>query len=466
MPSKKKAPSANARQNGKQVKKNNKKKKSKAGSSLGVSTFPQKSVAVAYSTNKKTSAPIIRRNQDGSVRVTHREFIKNIVGSDEYLLSTVLPVNPGIGDVFPWLSTFANSFEMYEFNSLVFKYYTRTGSNTSGSVIMSPDYDASDLAPTNEADQCQFKDTTEDAPWKDQSCRLTKSAMHPLGKRKFTRFGAIPSGSDVKLYDVCNFFVASSDGNVGEKWGKLWVEYDIELAIPQKPGNLPVQLQYAACKYLSTDGSGTPANPLGAGEFTYAVPIGFEPEEPFTWLDASGSDPSRLQFNVAEDWLLILALGVEGYTGMPAAQSVGGGTYAPIGEYVMAGAGTASSILVYALYRSVVGSTIGWGPVGAATVADAALRCGMYDYALGRKSEPKKLESEDRILVPSKNIEGKRKIQILEPYVRATPVKQKTEVRVTRPTPDVNSERGRGNERVYTTVPGTNCPSHYWCPPP
>lgn len=435
---------------------------------MGVSDFPKSSVAAAYSTGKKMQQPVIKRNQDGSCRVTHKEFVTNVSGSDEFNNSIALSLNPGLQDSFPWLSTFANSFQLYEVHSLAFKYYTRTGSNSTGSVIMSPDYDSSSSPPVDEATQAQFKDTTEDAPWKDQTCRLTRSAMHPSGKKKFTRFTAVPSASDIKLYDVGKFYLSSVDGST-DKWGKLWVEYDIEFSVPQKPQDNPVVLAFVSARYMGEDGSGTPDNPVGNGTFTYTAPIGYIPEEPFNVIH---SDQTTFQFEIEEDWLFTLAIGADGgWTGtFPNVLSTLGGVYTPIGNYVMAGSGTTFSILMYGLYRSQVGSRLAFGAMSATTVTDADLRICAYSDDLG-DAERKKLRSEsDKLLLKFKSEvpQKKKRIVMLEPR-RADPAVLK--VGKVFPKPSTSDNKSDLTARPVEGVPpqrfiGTNSPTHYWCPPP
>jgi hypothetical protein len=95
-----------------------------------------------------------------------------------------------------------------------------------------PDYDASDVAPTDEFSESSYKDLAEDAPWKCIRCTMPNSRLHPEGKRKFIRYGAITG--DVKTYDAGNLFVTTTDGTA-VSWAKLWIHYDVTLYTPQLP---------------------------------------------------------------------------------------------------------------------------------------------------------------------------------------------------------------------------------------
>jgi hypothetical protein len=79
-----------------------------------------------------------------------------------------------------------------------------------------------------------YQDCVEDVPWKNLKCTLSPSSMHVIQQRKYLRTSAIPTGTDVKLYDVGNFFVATTGGANTDSIGKLYVEYEVEFYIPQK----------------------------------------------------------------------------------------------------------------------------------------------------------------------------------------------------------------------------------------
>jgi hypothetical protein len=117
--------------------------------------------------------------------------------------------------------------------------------------MMVPDYDAADPAPTTEQQASAYRDVEEEAPWIPEfCCELNVPAMHPDGRRKFVRTGALQPNLDIKTYDVGNLFVATTDGTA-VNWGKLWIEYDVSLFVPQLGNQVP--------------GVGTLINVTGAG---------------------------------------------------------------------------------------------------------------------------------------------------------------------------------------------------------
>jgi hypothetical protein len=134
---------------------------------------------------------------------------------------------------FPWLSVQAAGWEMYKFHKLKFCYYTRTGTATAGSVLLVPDYDASDPAPTTEMQASSYRDVIEEVPWIEEfSCALDAQAMMEPGNRKYVRTGPLGANLDIKTYDGGNLFVCTTDGSA-VSWGKLWVEYEVEFFVPQ-----------------------------------------------------------------------------------------------------------------------------------------------------------------------------------------------------------------------------------------
>jgi hypothetical protein len=120
---------------------------------------------------------------------------------------------------------------------LRYTYYTRASSATSGSMMLVPDYDAADAAPLSEQQCMDYKDAKEEAPWVPEfCCDLDPIAMHPGGARKFIRQGTV-ANTDIKTYDAGVFYAITSDG-AAANWGKLFVEYEVELAVSQLPSTL------------------------------------------------------------------------------------------------------------------------------------------------------------------------------------------------------------------------------------
>jgi len=251
-------------------------KKSSRSGSNGVNAMKQKrgalqqkSVAAAYASGQVGKAPSINYGKD-SCRVVHRELVTSVTGSTAFTVQNSLALNPGISATFPWLATMAQAWEEYRFNKLKFCYYTRTGSNVPGSMMMAPDYDAADAAPINEQVASSYEDVAEDAPWKDIECNLPSKRLNGNQAHKFIRTAALANNLDIKTYDSGNMHIITLDGTA-VPWGKLWVEYDVEFYIPQlnPSGSIGV-----FGGQITGGGALTPANALGTVPVLDAQSIG------------------------------------------------------------------------------------------------------------------------------------------------------------------------------------------------
>lgn len=218
---------------------------------------PQKAAAAAYSSGQHTGEPRIFRSGVNTCRIVHRELISSVSGSVDFTVQNAFALNPGLAASFPWLSNESAGWERYRFNKLRYCYYTRTGSNVPGSLLMTPDYDASDAAPVSEAIASSYDDCEEDAPWKDICCVLPQRSLMGDMKEKYIRSGPLSANQDIKTYDAGNLFVCTTDGTV-VGWGKVWVEYDVTLFNPQVPAG-----GFQGSGTLVTAGGTSVTNPFG-----------------------------------------------------------------------------------------------------------------------------------------------------------------------------------------------------------
>lgn len=192
------------------------------------------SAAAAYSRGQRTVEPLVKGSY-GHTNIKHRELIASVAGSSAFTVAFAFALNPGLASSFPWLSVQAQGWEQYKFNKLKFCYYTRTGTATPGSVLLVPDYDAADTAPASEQIASAYRDVVEEVPWIEEfSCSLDPVAMAEPGNRKYVRTGTLAPNLDIKTYDAGTLFLCTTDGTA-VNWGKLWVEYDVDLYVPQLP---------------------------------------------------------------------------------------------------------------------------------------------------------------------------------------------------------------------------------------
>lgn len=222
-----------------------------------------------------------------SRNITRRELIGSVSGSVTFS-ATRYPINPGLATSFPWLSTQAAGYEQYRFNTLKFLYYNRTNTSKNGAFYMAFDYDSQDATPLTEAAIGTYDPCVQAAIWEDAEYGCSKDAMHPFGPRKYIRSSNV--AGDPKTYDVGNFFFGTVDCADTSGIGKLWVEYDVDLYVPQTNPTQPLpsrasqyvlntnqSLTTAVSTVLCSSNLTTLYDPLGLGSPTsgvWTLPIG------------------------------------------------------------------------------------------------------------------------------------------------------------------------------------------------
>lgn len=215
---------------------------------------PQIAAPVAYS--QKQEFP--NRTRMTSRRIRNSEFVASINGSVAFDASQKYVINPGLVGTFPWLSIQAAEWQQYRIHSMDFRYVTRTSTSSVGSVILSPDYNAVDSPPTSETIASNTQDSVEDVCWRSITCKLDPAAMFPLGPRKQIRIGNI--SGDYTTYDAGRFYVCTKGQSSAAEIGKLWVDYDIELFVPQSsPAQSPTSTATTAFFESSANQSMTTA---------------------------------------------------------------------------------------------------------------------------------------------------------------------------------------------------------------
>ncbi len=210
---------------------NMKKQKTK----VGPSRIIEGSAPAAKSYKIVTSQPQIVQSGK-SMRIRHREMVlSSIQGQTTFTVNNVLSLNPGLPNVFPWLSATASNWEMYRFNSLKAEYIPIAPSNTQGDVLLAPDYDASDPTPVNEQQAANNADSVMDHCWEYLCLTLNRESMAALGPRKYVRQGLV--AGDIKTFDVGKIFVCTNNASAATPFGKLFLEYDVEFFVPQSSPN-------------------------------------------------------------------------------------------------------------------------------------------------------------------------------------------------------------------------------------
>lgn len=171
-----------------------------------------------------------------------------------------LRINPLSRDTFQWLPTIAQNFESYKFHYLRVRYETRCSTSSSGSIVISPSYDAADsnAQSATEALLYQNKDTVDFSVWKSHSCVLRPAAMNRLYKSHTCMSDERYANSkqDQKTVDAAQVFICLDGVAAGNAVGKIFLDYDVEFFEPHSPTE-PVNQGGAIVYETSVQGNST-----------------------------------------------------------------------------------------------------------------------------------------------------------------------------------------------------------------
>lgn len=171
---------------------------------------------------------------EDTIRVRKRECIAHINATSDFN-NNVFPINPGLSEVFPWLSAIAQNYEQYRFNGLVFQFKSTSSdaiaSTTNlglGQVILATDYNADSDPFVNDLQMLGSMFCNSDKPSRDILHAIECAPSETAQKLFYVRSGDVPSGADARLYDLGIFQLATL--NMGADYtgmGTLWITYDV-----------------------------------------------------------------------------------------------------------------------------------------------------------------------------------------------------------------------------------------------
>lgn len=197
--------------------------------SLG-SIGPYQMAPAAVASKPRTNrAPRINNKSAGRMTVSHMEFMATVRGTEDF---TVIgwPLNPARDATFNWLSDTATRFAKYRFRNLRFDYRDSCSSTIAGEILLIVDPNASQPPPVSQQAAYSYQNSKRCVPW--QECSMNVSNL-VLNKELMTLAGKQPANTDIKTYNVGNFYLCTSGfaaGNVA--CGVLTVSYDVELINP------------------------------------------------------------------------------------------------------------------------------------------------------------------------------------------------------------------------------------------
>jgi hypothetical protein len=182
-------------------------------------------------------------NSDHAVRMTHREFVGDLVVPDNPtgFNNTTYDINPSNNKLFPWLSRMATQYQQYRVHGMIVEYKSMSSdyaaSGPLGTVMIASNYNVNDKP----FDTKVALENSEFAV----SSKPSRSIIHAIecdpalgaaNRYYYVRdLGASSNGvSDNRLYDLAKVQVATSGlpGTAGATMGEIWVSYDIEFTKP------------------------------------------------------------------------------------------------------------------------------------------------------------------------------------------------------------------------------------------
>lgn len=193
--------------------------------------------------------------------VCHREYLGDIQGTAGFN-NVGYPLNPGMSQTFPWLSTVAQNYQEYKFHGIIFEFRPLITDfvvgGAPGVVIMATNYNADASTYTTK----QAMENTEFAV----SVKPTNSLIHAIECNpsenpfaiQYVRSGGVATPQDLKAYDLGNFQFATQS-NPTQVLGELWVSYCVEFLKPTLPSDIGGVVESAHAYRISTSG----ANPFG-----------------------------------------------------------------------------------------------------------------------------------------------------------------------------------------------------------
>lgn len=185
-----------------------------------------------------------------STQVRHREYIGDIsvtipAGAGVQvapwqIVQGPLAINPGVYDLFPWLSGVAAHYLQYEINGMVIEYVSTSGAavgasanQSIGSIGMAVQYDSIQPPYASKQEMLNDQMAVSGAPYANLLLGVECAPqLTPLTKQ-YVRTAPPPPGTDQRLYDLGQVYVAvdgiQGTGGTTVTLGELWVSYDVIL---------------------------------------------------------------------------------------------------------------------------------------------------------------------------------------------------------------------------------------------
>lgn len=163
------------------------------------------------------------------------EYLGDVISGPKGTFNNfVLPINPGLEGTFPKLSQFLANYDQYVIEGMYFEYRSMSGdalnsTNTAlGQVVMCCDYNVLNPPFASKQMMEEYEGGVSIVPSANAKffveCARSESPMDIL----YTRTGTIPANSDLRMYDLGNFQIATNGLQADYvNLGELWVCYQV-----------------------------------------------------------------------------------------------------------------------------------------------------------------------------------------------------------------------------------------------
>lgn len=169
-----------------------------------------------------------------NTRVTHREFVGNVLSPGAGFANVSYPINASNSVVFPWLSSIARKYQRYKVHGMVFYYKsTSTDYNNSGTVAACVNYDAAELPYKSMSEILNAKFAVSCKPSLHMSVPVECDPKEQPTQGYYIEHGDTTS-RDARFTTMGKLNLATEGLTLpaGTVIGQLWIAFDVELMYP------------------------------------------------------------------------------------------------------------------------------------------------------------------------------------------------------------------------------------------
>lgn len=304
-------------------------------------------------------APNIRVHPSGDTCIVrHNEYVRDVAGSVAFSVNRI-SIQPGLATLFPWLCNFAQRYEKYRFKKLHFHLSPLKAASNNGVMMLAVDVDSLDSIPACKSEMMNLEGASRSSIW--SPCTYNQRTSAFQFPWYMLRGGSI-SSSDLKTYDCGQLLFASFGCADTSDIAELWVDYEIELSVPQ----LSIS-SWGTNSAKVVQSSSTWANIFGSN----AVVTG--------GLDVSVATNTVTINKVGRYILQFVFTGSSLVSGSLGATSTG--TISSYGSPAYINAAGTTAVAIIHVFISAVGQTLTL-PAAASTLSACTLYVGLYDSSL------------------------------------------------------------------------------------